>query len=208
MKNLIRVSVILLSATILLAQDSNTFTSKSLGITLIKPANWVWETAQEHSEALRNTKLSGNLQDVLARIVPKSPILMTKYREPYEGFNPSFRADAFPMFGLDGSNPISMIAGNSTLVPKLVKDYREIQAPKELNLGGFRAAYMKYFFTGETVDGKAYPVSAELYVIPMGDYYWCFGISTSQTPSPEEEEEIGSILRSIKIEIRADFKQP
>ena len=208
MTNLNRIAVFLLTSTVLIAQDSNTFTSKSLGISLTKPANWVWVTAQEHSEALRNTKLTGDLQKVLARVVPKSPILMTKYQEPYDGINPNFRADAFPMFGLDGSNPVSMIAGNSTFVPKVVKDYREIQAPKELNLGGFRAAYMKYFYTLETVDGKAYPASAELYVIPMGDYYWCFGIGSSQTSSLEEQEEIYSILKSVKIETPADFKQP
>src|SRR5574341_401976 len=127
-------------------------------------------------------------------------VAMMKYPEPYDDLNPSFKVNIKPfgpLKGKDGKEVISLIMPQ---FQKMFKDFRVVQAPKDVNVAGFKAAYARINYSLQTPDGRIFPTTSELWIVPRGDYFFVIGAGTRQDEKNGSRKEIERIMKSIKIE--------
>lgn len=127
-------------------------------------------------------------------------VAMTKFPEPFEDVNPSFKVNLKPYGGLKGKSPQEII---SLVVPqfqKVFKDFVLVQPPTEVVVSNIKSAYARMNYTMEIPDGRTFPITSELWIVPRGDYFFLIGAGTRQDEKTGSREEIQSILKTVKIE--------
>ncbi len=201
MKKILLISAVMLCALVIRAEDSNTFTSATVGFSVKKPAQWYFMTAEANTENLNNVRMKDEEFQKMAQKYATVPlVVMTRYQEPYDGLNPSFKVNVRSLGNLDGTNPVSIIQLVRGSLQKAFKDYKEIQPPIETEVAGFKAAYMKIHYTLETSESRSFPTSSEMWIIPRGKFFFLIGVGSSQVSDKTEQEEIQSIIKSMKID--------
>lgn len=127
-------------------------------------------------------------------------VAMTKYPEPYEDVNPSFKANLKPYGGLKGKSPEELIDLVVPQFQKTFKDFVLIQPPTETFVSGIKSGYARFDYTMDTSDGRSFPTTSELWVVPRGDYFFLIGAGTRQDERTGSRAEIQDILNSVKIQ--------
>jgi hypothetical protein len=201
MKKTFWLFVALLFPLMVRAEDPNIFISRAAGFSVTKPANWYFLTAEANAENLSKTRLQDEeLQKMMQKYATAPLVIMTKFQEPYDDLNPSFKVNIRPLGSLDGANPVAIIELVKGSLQKAFKDYLEIQPPIEKEVAGFKAAYMMIHYSLETSDGQKFPTCSELWIIPRGKFFFMIGAGTNQVPDKNEQQEVASIINSIRID--------
>ncbi len=73
---------------------------------------------------------------------------------------------------------------------KMFKDFIVVQAPIDVEVGGLKAAYSRFNYSLQIPDGREFPTSSELWIVPRGDYFFIIGAGTRQDEKTGSRDEI------------------
>lgn len=181
--------------------DENIFKSITVGFEVTKPKGWSFVTAQENLDNLKRTKLSDDeFHQLILKYATAPLVAMMKYPEPYDDLNPSLKVNIKPfgqLKGRDGKEVISLILPQ---FQKVFKDFQLVQAPIDVKVAGLKAAYVRINYSLQIPDGRTFPTTSELWIVPRGDYFFMIGAGTRQDEKTGSRKEIEQIMKSIKIE--------
>ncbi len=183
------------------AGQSDVFTSPTAGFKVTKPAGWHYVTAAQNLESLKATKLSDQeFQAAMLKYATAPLVAMTKFPEPYDDLNPSFKVNIKPFGQLKGKAATDIIGLILPQFQKAFKDYKLVQTPIEVEVSGLKAGYARINYSLQTPDGSLFPTTSELWIVPRGDYFFILGAGTRQDEKTGSRKEIETIIRSVKIE--------
>ena len=184
-----------------LANDTDLFQSPTAGFQLTKPASWVFMTAAQNMENIKAMKLSDQeFHEAMQKYATAPLVAIARYPEPYDDVNPSFKVNIKPYGALKGKTPQELI---SLVVPQFQRTFRDfvlVQPPTDAVVSGLASAYARMNYTMELPDGRTFPTTSELWIVPRGDYFFMIGAGTRQDESTGKREEIRAILETVKIE--------
>lgn len=183
------------------AGEPEVFNNPTAGLKLTKPASWHYVSAAQNLENIKAMKLSDEEFHAAMKKYAAAPLVaMTKHPEPFDDVNPSLKINIKPFGGLKGRPPQDVV---NLIVPqfqKVFKDFELVQPPMEVEVSGIKSAYARMNYTMEIPDGRTFPITSELWIVPRGDYFFMIGAGTRQDERTGSREEIQGILRELKIE--------
>ena len=192
---------LLLWASVGFSSDADVFDSQMAGFQLTKPAGWHYVTAAQNMQNIKAIKLTdAEFHAAMQKYATAPLVAMTKYPEPYDDVNPSFKVNLKPYGGLKGKSPEEII---NLVVPQFQKAFRDfaiVQPPTEASISGIKSGYARMNYTMEIQDGRTFPITSELWIVPRGDYFFMLGAGTRQDEKTGSRDEIQSILRTVMIE--------
>lgn len=192
--------IVVLSARIEGAED-NTYKNPTVGLAVVKPADWHFMTAEQNAENLDRTKLKDeHFQELVKKYATAPLVVITKYKEPYEDLNPSVKINMRPLGDFAAEDPKTILTQATAPLKNVFQDFRMVTAPKETKVSGLRAAYAKFNYSLEIPDGRSFPTCSEIWVVPRGKHFFMIGAGTRQDEKTGKREEIQKIVDSLKIE--------
>lgn len=184
-----------------LSGDADVFNNPTAGFQLTKPTEWSYVTAAQNMENIKAMKLTDEEFHAAMQKYATAPLVaMTKYPEPYDDVNPSFKVNLKPYGGLKGKSPEEIISMVVLQFQKVFKDFALVQPPTAALVSGIKSGYVRMNYTMEIPDGRSFPTTSELWIVPWGEYFFMIGAGTRQDEKTGGREEIQSILKSVKIE--------
>ncbi len=201
MKQFSLISLLFVALCVSAFASENVFKSITFGFEVTKPGKWLYLSAQENIENIRRTKLSNEeFQQLMLKYASAPLLIMTKYPEPYDDLNPSFKVNVKPFGKLKGADAKQIISLLLPTLQKTFKDFELVQAPIEYTVAGLKGSYVRINYSLQISDGRLFPTTSELWIIPYGDYFFMIGAGTRQDEKNGSRKEIEQIVKSIKID--------
>jgi len=176
------------------------FDNPTAGFQVTKPAEWHYITAAQYTENLKAIKLSDEEFHAAMQKYATAPLVaMSRFPEPFDDVNPSFKVNLKPYGGLKGKRPEEIIGLLLPQFQQMFKDFALVQPPIEVEVSGIRSGYVRMNYTMEVPDGRGFPTTSELWIVPHGDYFFLIGAGTRQDEKTGTREEIQEILKSVRI---------
>jgi len=195
-------SLFFLVSTALAGDTENTFRSVTVGFELTKPESWRFLTAEKNLENLKRTKLSDEeFQELMLKYATAPLVVIAKHPEPFDDLNPSFKVNVRPFGKLKGADPKQILAMLSVQFKNVFKDYEVLQEPTDTEVSGIRSGYMRINYSIQIPDGRTFPTTSELWIVPRGDYFFMIGAGTRQDEKTGTRNEIQEILKTVKIDL-------
>ena len=189
-----------LTAGVTVAADPDVFTNQAAGVQLVKPAEWIYVTAEQNIENVKAVKLSdAELHAAIQRYATVPLVVLMKYPEPFDDVNPSFKVNIKPYGGLKGKSPQEVLGLIVPQIQRAFRDFVVIQPPIEVVVSGIKSAYARMNYTMEIPGGRTFPTTSELWIVPRVDYFFMIGAGTRQDEKTGSREEIQKILDTVKI---------
>ncbi len=185
------------------AGDSdNTFRSVTVGFEITKPESWHFLTAEQNLENLKRTKLSDEeFKQLMLKYATAPLVAMTKHPEPFDDLNPSLKVNVRPFGQLKGTDPKQILAMVSVQFAGIFKDYEVVEGPIDTEVSGISSGYLRFNYTIEIPDGRTFPTTSEVWIVPRGDYFFMIGAGTRQDEKTGTRKEIHEILKTAKIDL-------
>ncbi len=182
------------------AGTANDFESVTASFKVTKPNEWQFITAQENIENIKRVELSDKeLQEKMIKYSQSPLVAMMKYPEPFNDVNPSFKVNIKPLGQLKGLDPKQILGIMLPQLEKTFKNYKLVVAPEDAKVSGLVGAYMKINYSMAIPDGREFPITSEMWVVPRGDYFFLIGAGTRQDESTGSRAEIQNILSSMSL---------
>lgn len=182
------------------AADSTAFHNPTAGIQLKRPADWRFVTTAQHMENLKAVKLTDEeFQAAMQKYSTAPLVAMMKHPEPFDDVNPSFKVNVKPYGDLKGKSPAEILGLLLPQLEKVFKDFTLVQRPTDAMVSGIKSAYARMDYSLEVPDGRTFPTTSELWIVPHGDYFFMIGAGTRQDEKTGSRAEIQGILKSVKI---------
>ena len=183
------------------AGDSEVLNNPTAGFQVTKPQGWHTITAAENMENIKKIKLDdAEFHAAMQKYATAPLVAFSKYPEPYDDVNPSFKVSIKPYGKLKGRQPEDIIGFVIPQFENLFKDFVLAQKPIATEVSGIKSAYMKMDYTMEIPDGRTFPTTSEMWVVPRGDYFFIIGAGFRQDEKNGSREEIQDILKTVIIE--------
>ena len=183
------------------AYAGDEFVNVTAGFRVTKPSEWVYVTASENVENMRAVKLKDEEFHAAMLKYSTAPLVaMMKYQEPFEDVNPSFKVQIKPYGAMKGKPPKEVLEFLLPQIGRVFKDFVIAQAPAEVLVSGIASAYAKVEYTMEIPDGRTFPTTSEMWIVPHGEYFFMIGAGTRQDEKTGTRAEIREILDSVKVE--------
>lgn len=177
------------------------FRNPTAGFEVTKPDGWSFTTAAEYQENLKAVKLTDQEFQVAMQKYSTVPMVaMTKYKEPYDDINPSFKVNIKPLGQLKGKTAVEILGVVVPQLERVFKNFKLAQTPTDVSVSGLKAAYARINYSLETPDGQSFPTTSELWIVPRGDYFFMLGAGTREDEKTGSRKEIQAILNTVKIE--------
>ena len=185
------------------AGDSdNTFRSITVGFEVTKPASWQFLTAKQNLENLKRTKLSDEeFHKMMLKYATAPLVAMMKYPEPFDDLNPSFKVNVKPFGQLKGIDPKQILSMVSVQFASIFKEYQLVEGPSDTDVSGIKSGYLKFNYALQAPDGRTFPTTSELWIVPRGDYFFMIGAGTRQDEKTGTRKEIQEILKTVIIDL-------
>ena len=186
-----------------LAADTNTFYSSIFGITVTKPASWYFMSRDRFQENIHDLKLK---DEELHQFLEKNNVpvaIVTKYLEPYDDLNPSFKVQVLPVADSSTDDPVAIAdkvvqASNGSNHSNFKVDV----APVSVTVANRKAAYCKTSYDVVLADGRVFHACGEVWFVPVKKhgYFFMFSVDTRADEKNGSRAEAKEIVSSIKIE--------
>ena len=181
--------------------DTNTYSNPALGISVTKPKDWVFVSAEQHAESLKRAKLKDEEFLKLVQKYSSAPLVtMTKYAEPFDDLNPSFKLSVKLLGKLSGDDPKAILSLITAPLKDKFDDFKTVVSPQETTVAKHKAAYTQIHFNLQNADGRRFPTCSELWVVPRGKHFILIGCGTRQDEQTGKRAELEKILSSLKLE--------
>ncbi|MEJ1355967.1 MAG: hypothetical protein RPU91_13920 [Candidatus Sedimenticola sp. (ex Thyasira tokunagai)] len=193
--------IILLTITLSVSADSsNKFVSVSTEFELTKPTEWHFVTAEEHLNNLKKVEMTDDeFKQLMLKYSTAPLVAMIKYEEPFNDLNPSFKVNIKPLGQLKGADPKQILGLFLPQFERLFKDFSLEQQPIDMTISGLNAGYMRINYSLAIPDGRTFPTTSELWIVPRGNYFFMIGAGTRQDEKTGSRDEIKEILSSIAM---------
>jgi hypothetical protein len=181
------------------ASAGETFKNATAGFEVTKPDTWQFLTADLGKAGAKEGKLTDQeLRAAMEKYATAPMVAITKYREPYQDVNPSFRVNVRP---LDQFKNKPAVETFQLILPRFekAKDYKVVQAPAAVELSGLKGAYSEIDYSVVTADGRNFPTTVDLWIVPRGDYFFLIAAGTRQDEKTGTRKEIEGILKTVTI---------
>ena len=197
---IIQVLVVSLLSFSVFAQDVNVFESVTVGFKVTKPSEWQFVTAEENLERLKNIQLNDEEFKRLMLKYSTAPLVaMMKYPEPFDDLNPSFKVNVKPLGKFKGDDPKKIMGFMLPQFYKMFDDFKLVQPPVDTTVDELPATYMRMDYSVAISDGRSFPTTSELWIVPRGDYFFLIGAGTRQDGVTGSREEISKIISSVEL---------
>ncbi len=197
---LIKLLFVLLVAVQANAANSNKFESITAEFSVLKPNDWQFITAEQNIENIKRTELNDKeFHKAMVKYSTAPLVAMMKYPEPFDDINPSFKVNIKPLGQLKGADPKKILGLILPQFEKIFQDFKLVQVPKDIKVSGHNAAYMKINYSMKIPDGRVFPTTSEMWIIPRGDYFFMIGSGTRQDEKTGTRAEIANILSSVVL---------
>ena len=185
------------------AGDSdNTFRSVTVGFEITKPESWQFLTAEQNLENLKRAKLSDEeFHQLMLKYATAPLVAMMKHPEPFDDLNPSLKVNVKPFGQLKGVDPKQILSMVSGQFASIFKDYAVVEGPADREVSGIKSGYLRFNYSLQIPDGRTFPTTSELWIVPRGDYFFMIGSGTRQDEKTGTRREIHEILKTIKIDL-------
>lgn len=194
----IKIIFALLVAVQVNAANLNKFESVTAEFSVVKPTDWQFITAEQNIENIKRTELNDKeFHQAMVKYSTAPLVAMMKYPEPFDDVNPSFKVNIKPLGQLKGTDPKQILGLILPQFEKVFKDFKLVQAPKDTQVSGHKAAYMQINYSMQIPDGRTFPTTSEMWVVPRGDFFFMIGSGTRQDEKTGTRLEINKILSSI-----------
>jgi len=192
------VAIALTLSSVCLAQDD--YSNPTLGFRMRKPTSWHYLTAEEHRANLKRADFADPaFKDLVARYARTPFLAITKHKEPHDDLNPSVRVNAREAGTLKGMAPEKVVEIMASTFARMFKDYSVAEGPVATKVSGHAAGYIRVNYTHEA-DGRKWPTTSELWIVPRGDLHFIIGAGTRQDEKSGTRKEVRSIIDTIKID--------
>jgi hypothetical protein len=193
--NLYVVIVAALFVTVLAAQDR--VENSSAGLSLEPPAGWQTATAAEVQANRERVRLSdSDFQHALVTRSALPIVALMKYREPFEGLNPSVQITLRQ--ALRGT-PTELLSSALATMRRGFADLAIVRPVEATTVSGLPAAHVRVTYTLRTAT-KVAPVLSRLWLVPRGSLMFLIGMSGAQSGQDVCEAEFAAVIRSLRIE--------
>ncbi|MCL1480494.1 hypothetical protein MIH18_11680 [Marinobacter sp. M3C] len=183
------------------ATEPDVYSNPTAGFQVTKPAEWSYITAAQNMDNIKAIKLSDEEFHAAMQKYATAPLVaMAKYQEPFDDVNPSFKVNLKPFGDFKGKPPQDIISFAVPQFKNAFKNFVLVQPPTEVVVSGIKSAYARMNYTIEVPDGRSFPITSELWIVPHGDYFFMIGAGTRQDEGTGSRKEIQNILSTLKIE--------
>jgi hypothetical protein len=183
-------------------KSENTFRSVSVGFEITKPESWQFLTAEQNLENLKRTKLNDEeFHQLMLKYATAPLVAMMKYPEPFDDLNPSLKVNVKPFGQLKGIDPKQLLSLVSGQFASIFKDYKLVEGPIDAEVSGIKSGYLRFNYSLQIPDGRTFPTTSELWIVPRGDYFFMIGAGTRQDEKTGSRKEIQEILKTVKIDL-------
>ncbi len=197
---IIQVLVVSLLSFSVFAQDDNVFESVTVGFKVTKPSEWQFVTAEENLESLKNVQLNDEeFKQLMLKYSTAPLVAMMKYPEPFDDLNPSFKVNVKPLGNFKGDDPKKIMGLMLPQFYKMFDSFKLVQPPVDTAVDELPAAYMRMDYSVAISDGRSFPATSELWIVPRGDYFFLIGAGTRQDGVTGSREEISKIISSVEL---------
>ncbi|MCW8832255.1 MAG: hypothetical protein OQK09_03620 [Colwellia sp.] len=180
--------------------NNNDFESVTVGLKISKPSDWQFVSAQENLENLKRVEHgSPEFKKLMLKHTTAPLVAMAKYAEPFDDLNPSIKVNLKPLGSLDGNNPSQIL---NLILPQFKKSFQGfklVQKPVETKIAGLKASYMRLNYSLSIPDGRSFPTTSELWIVPRGDFFFMIGSGTRQDEATGTRKEIKEILNTLVL---------
>lgn len=194
-------AVCLLAASTNWATASDQYVNQTLGLSVTKPAAWVFLSAADVAGNLERTKLDDKEFEAKLQKYASAPLVaIAKHPEPFDDLNPSFRLQVKPYGALQGKTAEELL---QLVLPQLTRAFKDAaitQAPTQVTVAGISSAYGQIEYTLEAQDGRMFPTTSEIWIVPRESYFMLIGAGTRQDEKTGTRQEIRDILNTLTIE--------
>jgi hypothetical protein len=192
------VAIALTLSSVCLAQDH--YSNPTLGFSMRKPKSWHYLTAEQHRANLKRADFADPaFKDLVARYARTPFLAITKHKEPHDDLNPSVRVNAREAGTLKGVAPEKVVEVTASAFARMFKDYAVAEGPVATKISGHAAGYIRVNYTHEA-DGRKWPTTSELWIVPRGDLLFIIGAGTRQDEKSGTRKEVRSVIDTIKID--------
>ncbi|WP_328186329.1 hypothetical protein [Marinobacter sp. OP 3.4] len=193
--------MLLLWAGTISADSGDVFHNPTVGLTVTKPSGWHYVTAARNRENIDQIHLTDKEFHAAMKEYAQAPLVaMAKHPEPFDDLNPSFKVNLKPFGQLKGTPPGRIIRLVVPQFENVFKDFEMVQPPTEVTVSGIESAYARMDYTMELPDGRSFPTTSGLWIVPHGDYFFMIGAGTRQDEATGSRAEIQEILKTLDIE--------
>jgi len=181
--------------------EEGKYSNPTLGFSVIKPADWTFITADENLDNIARSEFKDEAtKEMLMKYATAPLVAMTKYKEPYDDVNPSFKLNIKPLNNFDASNPKAILEVVVAPMSKMFQDFEILQGPENTTINGRNAGYVRINYSMKVPDGRTFPICSELWIIPRKNFFFMVGAGTRQDEKTGTREEIKGILNGLIIE--------
>lgn len=197
---ILKVLLLALVSTQVFAGSENDFESVTVGLKVAKPAAWQFTSADEHLANMKKIQLNDReFQEAMQKYATAPLVVIMKYPEPYDDLNPSLKVNIRPLGQFKGADPRQIM---SFILPQLQRSFRDfvvVQEPVAAKVSGMDAAYMQVNYSLVIPDGRQFPTTSEMWIVPRGDFFFMIGAGTRQDEQTGSRQEIREILDTLEI---------
>ena len=179
---------------------SDIFESATVGFYVEKPTDWHFVTAEQVMDNLERTQLSSEeYRELLLKYANAPLVAMTKYEEPFDDLNPSLKVNVKPYGDLDRSDPKTILNLVIPSFERMFNDFEVLEGPSDTLVSGISSAYVRIAYSLPVPDGRVFPTTSELWIVPHGDYFFMVGSGTRTDEKTGTRKEIEAILDTVVI---------
>jgi hypothetical protein len=187
----------MMSAPLVCAQE--VLSNPTLGVSATNQPGWKAISDAQRRALMGSTELKQpGLKELVATLMSKPFLIFTKLRDAPP--QPIITAVVAHIDASAPDDPVALLERMTRLGPMAFADYRLVDKPGPVQIGGRKGAYCRATYTLKTRGGGSYPVSFETWQVIRGDYYFLIGAVSAQPEDPQTAGEIQRIINSIKIE--------
>ena len=174
-------------------------TIPTLGLSVARPRDWYTVSAEENARNLRGVEMDDReLQELVIRHAAVPIVAFSKYREPYDDVNPSFKINVRRSGALAGRPATDILSGALPTLSRAFADMKLLEGPVETKVAGHPAAYTRLGYTMRA-GNKAFPTVSEFWVVPRGEIFFMLGTGTRRDERNGTRAEVRKIVDSVRL---------
>ncbi len=194
-------ALILLTCPFALAEpESDHFVSSVAGFEIRKPSSWHFSGKAEHLAQLKELKLQD--AEFKRRMVERSRVplvILMKHPEGFDDLNPTVKVQFRPMDPVKGKSAVEILNLILPSFRSVFKNFKVTKEPKATTVSGLPAAYVEMEYELETEEGRSFPTTSQVWLVPNGDFMFIIGAGTRTDEKTGGRAEIRKIVGTVKI---------
>lgn len=182
------------------ANADEIFKNPTVGFSVMIPSAWHYLTTQDIQKGKKNVRLNDReLQEAIQKYATAPLVAISKYKEPYDDLNTSFKVIFRPLGQLKGASATEIMKLVVPSIQKLVNDFEYIDTIQPTIISGLQAASMSANYNVSNQENRVFNIYSKMYLVPRGDYMFMISGSSKADSSDNSLSELNSIFKSIKI---------